>query len=394
MNSQRLTLFLLSGIAVFFIGLHLAKIGKLWGPAFMGTSANFFRSDRPGEPVGADFSYLYAASNLALSGKAVGVYDLSKLQNAERTIFHTQMNLPWHYPPSFLLIILPLSLVPFLPALLLWLLSTLALYLIAIYRNAPHPLTPWLTLAFPGTFVNFICGQNGFLSAAILSGGLALLDNYPLIGGLVLGLMSYKPHLAWLIPLALLAGRQWRGLVGASISGLGLVLMSASAFGFESWQVFFESIPLTMQRFAESNPPWGRMPTVYAAVQSLGGGAAVAGALQGVVTAVVAAVVCWIWFKKSAPALRNAVLGLGVVLCSFYAMNYDLAMLALPLACLGWEGYKKGWLPFEPCALMLAWATPMFLLPVRTKIFNLPISPLILLTLLFFIVWRDRLSYQ
>ncbi len=347
-----------------------------------------------GEPVGADFSYLYAASSLALAGHPVDVYDLSKLQAVERSIFETEINMPWHYPPSFLLIILPLSLVPYLYALLLWLFTTLSFYLIAVYRNAPHPLTPWLTLAFPGTFVNFICGQNGFLSAALLSGGLVLLDSRPLLGGLVLGLMSYKPHLAWLIPLALAAGRHWRALAGASISALASVVVSSLVFGVESWQAFLQSIPLTMQRFAESNPPWERIPTVYAAVQSLGGGAVLAGAMQGVVTAGVVATVLWIWFKRTEPAYRNAALGLGIILCSFYAMNYDLAILALPLACLGWEGYKKGWQPLEPCALMLAWATPMLLLPVKHKLLSWPISPLILLTLLFFIVRRHRLSHQ
>jgi len=64
-----------------------------------------------------------------------------------------------------------------------------------------------LALAFPGTFQNFIQGQNGFLSAALLGGGLVILERFPLTGGMLLGALSYKPHLAALIPVALLAGR-------------------------------------------------------------------------------------------------------------------------------------------------------------------------------------------
>lgn len=389
MNRQRLPFFLVIGIAVLFILLHVAKIGKLWGPAFTGASADFSRRDRPGEPVGADFSYLYAASALALAGQGVDVYDLARLQAAERTIFHTHMNLPWHYPPSFLLIILPLALAPYLQALAGWLFITLFFFVVTLCRAAPHPLTPLLALAFPGTFVNFICGQNGFLSAALLSGGLVLLDSYPLTGGLVLGLMSYKPHLAWLIPVALVSGRRWRALTGAAISALGLGLISAWLFGWDVWREFLHSIPLTMQRFAASTPPWERIPTAYAAVKSVGGGTGAAWVLQIFVTGLAAAAVGRLWFTEAAPGLRRAALGLGVLLGSFYAMNYDMAVLALPLACLGWEGYKKGWLPLEPCALILAWAAPLFLLPVREQLLNFPIAPVILLALLLYTVLRS-----
>ena len=83
--------------------------------------------------------------------------------------------------------ILPLALLPYLASLVAWLLVTLSNYLLVIRRIAPHPLTPWLALAFPGTFQNFIQGQNGFLSAALLGGGLVILDRFPLTGGMLLG---------------------------------------------------------------------------------------------------------------------------------------------------------------------------------------------------------------
>ena len=64
-----------------------------------------------------------------------------------------------------------------------------------------------LALAFPATFINLFHGQNGFLNAALLGAALLALDRRPVVAGILFGLLSYKPHLGLLVPLALLAGR-------------------------------------------------------------------------------------------------------------------------------------------------------------------------------------------
>jgi len=109
---------------------------------------------------------------------------------------------------------LPLSLLPYLASLAIWLAATLAVFLLVLWRIGRLPLIFLLSLAFPGTWINFICGQNGFLSAALLGGGLLLLDRFPLVAGLLLGLLGFKPHLAFLVPVALLAGRHGKALLG------------------------------------------------------------------------------------------------------------------------------------------------------------------------------------
>ena len=119
---------------------------------------------------------------------------------------------------------------------------TLAGYLLIVRRIAPHHLIIWWALAFPGAFQNFGYGQNGFLSVILLGGGLLLLESNPFLGGLLLGLFSYKPHLAVLVPLALLAGRRWRALAGLLTGALGLALASLWVFGPDIWRVFLGSL--------------------------------------------------------------------------------------------------------------------------------------------------------
>jgi hypothetical protein len=218
---QRTIEFLLVLIGLLFLGAYLHKIGTMGGPKLWVSPGAMYRSDRVGEPVGADFTLFWAASYLSLQGNPAEVYDFSHLRATEQQLFGPAVTLPWPYPPTFLLMVLPLSLLPYPTALAIWLAATLAVFLVVLWRIGPHPLILLLTLAFPGTFINFICGQNGFLSAALLGGGLLLLDRFPLAAGLVLGLLCFKPHLALLVPVALLAGRHGKALLGVLLSGVG-----------------------------------------------------------------------------------------------------------------------------------------------------------------------------
>jgi len=72
---------------------------------------------------------------------------------------------------------------------------------------------------------------------------------------------------------------------------------------------------------------------------------------------------------------------LSILLFAPYAAVYDLAILAFPLAWLGWEGHTQGWLPGEQNLLVLGWLTPI-VTPFLAKGTGLQLSPLVLLALL------------
>ena len=264
LTRERLTVYPRIIVALYIIlGVYLLIIPGLSG----GKTADFM-----GKPLGADFSNYWSSSMLSLAGEPMAVYDFPRLIATQEAVTGVKFPLAFSYPPTFLLMILPLALLPYLASLVAWLLVTLSNYLLVIRRIAPHPLTPWLALAFPGTFQNFIQGQNGFLSAALLGGGLVILDRFPLTGGMLLGALSYKPHLAALIPVALLAGRCWRALAGAVISAVALALLSALIFGLGTWKAFYQSIPFTAALLNSGSVPWFKMPTIYAATRLVGGG--------------------------------------------------------------------------------------------------------------------------
>jgi hypothetical protein len=343
--------------------------------------------DRTGNPIGGDYSYYWAASSLALQGEPAAVYDFPRLRAVELAVFGKEASVPFPYPPTFLLLLLPLGLLPYLPSLAVWLIATGGGYLWLIRRIAPHPRIIWLTLAFPGTFQNLGFGQNGWLSALLLGGGLLLLDRLPLAAGALFGLLTYKPHLAALIPVALVAARRWRALLAMGVTAGGWVLASVLILGPETWVGFLNNIPVAVKILETGNFTLiHKMPTVFSAVILAGAGLTAARVLQGAVMLAAAVVVVWVWRRGTAPAMRNAVLVLGILLFIPHSFIYDLAILGLPLAWLGWEGYHRGWLPGEKVFLILGFLTPL-VAPSVAQTTRLQPAPLILGALLF-LAWR------
>src|SRR3546814_9524913 len=90
----------------------------------------------------------------------------------------------------------------------------------------------------PAVAINAVGGQNGALSAAILLAGLHQLDRRPLVAGVLFGCMAYKPHLAVLLPVALLVAGRWRAIVSAAATVAGLVLVSFALYGVDLWHVY------------------------------------------------------------------------------------------------------------------------------------------------------------
>ncbi len=314
-----------------------------------------------GRPLGSDFVQYWATSALALAGAPAAAYDAERLHAVERIAVGAEtIAIPWHYPPSFMLVVLPLSLMPFVVALAVWLAIPLAAYAIVLRRAAAGGLALALGLLFPAVAHSLGSGQNGLISAALLGGGLLLLAPRPLVGGALLGLLSYKPHLAVLIPVALIAGGHWRALVGAALAALGLAAASALAFGLEPWFAFAADLAGGAQGTPASARTWPRMPTLFIAARMAGAGAAAAFAVQALASAAALWAVVWAWRARLDLPLRGAILACAIPVFTPYAFDYDLAMLALAFVWLARDAATgEGWRAGERPILALAWLTPL-----------------------------------
>lgn len=320
--------------------------------------------DIKGKPLGYDFITFYSAAELGAQDPTA-VFDLAAMRAAQLAIAPgTEQPYAWHYPPTFLLLVLPLAALPYVAALLTSLATTLVAYVAVIRRIAPDPATLMLTLAFPATFINLFHGQNGFLNAALLGAALLALERRPVVAGILLGLLSYKPHFGLLVPLALLAGGYWRTMLAAAVTTLAFAGLSLAAFGLEAWIAFIDNMPFVRLVLENGHLPWFKMPTSFAALRLLGAPVPVAYLAQGLAAAAAVVAVIWAWRRPGPLAARAAVLVAATLLATPYAFDYDLTLLGLAIAWLAWAGVRDGFLQHEKILLLAGWLAPAIATPL------------------------------
>ena len=201
-------------------------------------------SNGSGRPFGDDFVNYWSSAFLAFHGRAAEVYDFAAFHAFERSI--TGPNIQFYhysYSPVLLILTLPLALLPYVPALGVWLIATWYGFYRALKLTGSEGVL-LLSLAIPALFISAVGGQNGAVTAALLGGGLALVDRRPMVAGLLFGLLAYKPHLALMLPFALIAGRRWSTLGAAGATVMLLVSASAIAFGADRWLEYASNLTL------------------------------------------------------------------------------------------------------------------------------------------------------
>lgn len=358
------------------------------GLAWLAMSSDML--DPRDKPLGYDFITFWAGSWLTLNDMAAAVFDPAKIMAAEQIAVPASEKLfLWHYPPTFLLVVAPLSILPYLLAYLLWSTVTFVFYALVIRKMAPQPQTVLLLVAFPGAFLNFMHGQNAFITAALLGGAMLTLERRPVLAGVLIGLMSFKPQFGVLIPLALICGRHWRAFGAAAVTTVIFAALSVAAFGIQPWIAFFENIPVARAVFEDGLVLWAKLPSLYAALRLAGADLTTAYTLHILLAVVVTALVGWVWWRKPSLPLRAAVLVTGSLLVTPYLFDYDYALLAIPLALLAMDGHVRGWLPYERGVLALTWIMPLVAVGVADNL-NIQIGPFCI-TALFAVAVRRAL---
>jgi hypothetical protein len=318
--------------------------------------------DYKGRPLGTDFSNVWAAGRMALDGMADKAWSWPEHFAVQRTIHHkADVDLfGWHYPPPFLLIAAGLATLSYVPALIVWQLTTLAPFTWLMWRLVPRRETILLTLAAPVSLICLTHGHNGFLTAMLLGGGLTLLDRRPFLAGLLFGCLIYKPQFVLIIPVLLLAGRHWRAIAGAGASVATLIALTLAIWGWPVWHAFIASLPLTQHVVIEQGSTgFYKIMSPFAAVRLWGGGIAFAYAVQLVMTVAAIAAVAWVAFRRTNPELRNALACAAVVVSTPYVLDYDLVVLLPALAWLWIDGRKNGFLPWDATMMALVWVMPL-----------------------------------
>jgi hypothetical protein len=278
---------------------------------------------------------------------------------------------------------------PYSAAFWVWILSTLAAYVAVFRRVMKGSAAMWCLAAFSGLWINFMHGQNAFLTAALAGAAILCLRRRPYLAGVLIGLLAIKPHLALLFPVALLAIGAWRTFATAAVTTIAFTAAGMGVLGTATLKACVGSLG-TAQRFLEDGSlPWAKMPTAFAFGRLLHLPIPAAYALQALLAVAAAAVVWRVWRRSADWELRGAVLMSATFLISPYVFDYDLAWLAFPIAWLAAKGLREGWLPGEREVLAAAWLLPFLMAPIASAT-SVQTGPFVLMALLWIVLRRVR----
>jgi len=346
-----------------------------------------------GLPVNApggfsDFFGTWSFARFVISMPPAQIYDPSILRAFQADLGAGPDIVPrCFYPPTFMLLLWPFGFLPLAAAYAVWVAGTLAIYLVAVGAWVRKPLLVLAAAVAPTTLVTVITGQSGFLSAALLLAGWRLTPARPLVAGVMFGLLTFKPQLGLLVPVALVAAGCWRAVASAVVTTVLLVAVGSVVFGPSMWPAWLASIQESSRLLAE---PVARlnllMPTVTGNLLSLGVSPAASRLVQAAV-AIVVAVIIWRCFRRGPATLAVAALLVGTFLATPYAHAYDLPALtaAVLLFIAARVRADASFGPEEVASLILALMCPLIMPMLGATI---PVS-LIALVLLFGLIVRS-----
>jgi hypothetical protein len=241
----------------------------------------------------------------------------------------------------------------------------------------------------PSTFICLMAGQNGLVTGALLLGGLRLLERRPVLAGVLFGLLSFKPHLGILIPIALIAARQWRTFAAAGLTTAALYAGSVLAFGVAAWQAYLTG---STSAHYESllgdafGPYLNVSASPFIAAKILGADASLRIAVQVVFSAAAVLAVFAAFKRPVRPDLRNAILLSAFALASPFGYFYDLPAVAMAVVIAYREGLRTGFLSGERLVLVAAWVVSIAIVALNKQ--GVPLGPAILAALFAYLCAR------
>jgi len=297
--------------------------------------------------AGSDWAPLWAAGRVSLSDPT-RIYDFDLITGMQASFTGSDEFRPYIYPPSALLLVAPIALLPF------WISFGLvaggsAAWLAATAKRVGCD--PLLLLLAPPVMIAAIVGQVSLFVVGLVVMACAELGKRERMAGVLFAAAALiKPTLLVLAPIGLVAGRHWTALATAAMTGLAGFAASAMLFGLWPWFDWLAALPNFQQTLVGFEPllrntvsPYG-----FAVHHGFAHWSIIATA------AVVAIGFVWTGFVQDINAgTRSALIMGGALLVTPYAMNYELAVFAPALMTLA----RKDMPSLFVCGL---WASSLF----------------------------------
>ena len=236
---------------------------------------------------------------------------------------------------------LPFALLPYFWGLAAWFVGGLWVFAATVRATWPRGMRrrgdiALYALAVPAVYANAVTGQTGTWMAAIFGGGLMAIERRPMLAGALLGLLSAKPQMALLVPVALLSARRWTALIAFSAVCAVLTAATAWLFGIDVWGDFAGRVSLVRRSVLEAGigldtdvTTWNIFISVFVMIRALPASVAVAYAVQGAAGLIAVSLVIAAWRSAGPQNAKNAVLVMAAFFATPYVQLYDLVVATL-----------------------------------------------------------------
>jgi len=275
-----------------------------------------------------DFTFYYAAARIGVTHGWQSIYDLN-LQQTELDAIGSRIRIAelarYISPPPVAWLALPLTLLPYPVAYVLWSVMLLAALVGTWYLAAPGAGRLRLihlvaALAWLPVIYALQLGQPGLFVAFGVAGSYALLRKHrQFLSGLALGVIVLKPQLGFLLPVALLAGGRFRAVAGAAVAIAVLLTGSGLNVGPDGMAAYAERLSFA------ADVPVNRQLTIALVIGGLGAARLVQAAIAIWALALV------FRLRKQSPEWIYVLAILGGLLATPYLHLDDLVMLGLAI---------------------------------------------------------------
>src|ERR1700732_4858204 len=173
--------------------------------------AHWWIFDERGLGIPVDFVNVWSAGKLVLEGHPALAYDWDIQKQVQVAVLGQSYpgNFACHYPPPFLFVASLLAHFPYAAAFVGWTAASLVPYLAVMRAIVGRAFGLLLAVAFSVGLTKALVGQNGSLPAALIGGALYAMPTRPILSGICIGLLSYKPQYGLLFPLVLFPTAVW-----------------------------------------------------------------------------------------------------------------------------------------------------------------------------------------
>jgi arabinofuranan 3-O-arabinosyltransferase len=331
--------------------------------------------DHTGQPRSNEYVGVRAAGELTWQGKPAAAYDWAAHEAQTAAIVHRAgaAYFPWPYPPTYLMVAAALASVPFVPSALFWIAITLGLYVWSVGLIARARVAALWAAASPATAFNAFVAHTGFWTAAVTGLALNMLPKRPILAGVLFAVLTQKPQLGILVPVALIAGGYWRTCLAAGAMAGLLAAVSLVFFGIEPWQAFLRQMPMISDSVRFGHPRLGDvnfdlLVSAYGFLRACGAADSIAISVQSIAGLSMVVAVTLLWRSGTPYALKAAGLVSASLLATPYLFIYDLTHLSVAIAFLvqhtGFAGLTRNETIILSCSVTMILLAVFVPLPV------------------------------